>query len=122
MDGDIVALKHIAAPIVQDSSSGPASISDDLVGEICRSGAGELHCVAAVMCCRAPMHGRHGISGTYKLALVTVSSALRAKLPCREDQGLTCFVWRTTHDIHISHKERRAALLCPSRMQMRIIA
>ena len=49
VDDDIIALKHIATSIVQDSSSGPASISDDLVGEICRSGAGELHCVAAVM-------------------------------------------------------------------------
>ncbi|KAA6425651.1 MAG: NEDD8-activating enzyme E1 regulatory subunit-like [Trebouxia sp. A1-2] len=49
VDGDIPALKHIATSIVQDSSSGPASISDDLVGELCRFGAGELHCVAAVM-------------------------------------------------------------------------
>ncbi len=49
VDGDVPALKHIATSIVQDSSSGPASISDDLVGEMCRFGAGELHCVAAVM-------------------------------------------------------------------------
>ena len=49
VDGDIPALKHIATSIVQDSSSGPASISDDLVGEMYRFGAGELHCVAAVM-------------------------------------------------------------------------
>ncbi|KAL3148869.1 hypothetical protein ABBQ32_001742 [Trebouxia sp. C0010 RCD-2024] len=49
IDGDVPALKHIATSIVQDCSSGPASIPDDLVGEICRFGAGELHCVAAVM-------------------------------------------------------------------------
>lgn len=49
VDGDVPALKYIATSIVQDSSSGPASISDDLVGELCRFGAGELHCVAAVM-------------------------------------------------------------------------
>ncbi len=49
IDGDIPALKHIATAIVQDCSSGPTSIPDDLVGEMCRFGAGELHCVAAVM-------------------------------------------------------------------------
>ena len=35
--------------IAQDTSSGSVSISDDLVGEVCRFGASELHCVAAVM-------------------------------------------------------------------------
>lgn len=49
IDGDVPALKHTAMSIVQECSSGPASISDDLVGEMCRFGAGELHCVAAVM-------------------------------------------------------------------------
>ena len=49
MDGDVPALKHIAMTIAQDTSSGSVSISDDLVCEICRFGASELHCVAAVL-------------------------------------------------------------------------
>lgn len=42
-------LKQMATSIVQDCAAGPAAISDDLVGEVCRFGAGELHCIAAVM-------------------------------------------------------------------------
>lgn len=42
-------LKQIATSIVQDSGAAPAAISDDLVGEVCRFGASELHCIAAVM-------------------------------------------------------------------------
>lgn len=49
VEGDVPLLKQTATSIVQDCGAGPAAISDDLVGEICRFGAGELHCIAAVM-------------------------------------------------------------------------
>jgi NEDD8-activating enzyme E1 regulatory subunit len=49
IEDDVPLLKQTATSIVSECSAGPSSIADDLVHEMCRFGAGELHCVAAVI-------------------------------------------------------------------------
>lgn len=49
IEDDICQLKSTAADVLNDIGSSGASIPDDLVSEICRFGAAELHCVAAVV-------------------------------------------------------------------------
>ncbi|KAL3700349.1 hypothetical protein R1sor_018371 [Riccia sorocarpa] len=46
---DIALLKAAAADVLSEIGCHSASISEDLVGEICRFGSTELHCVAAVI-------------------------------------------------------------------------
>lgn len=50
-EADVPALKALATAILVEvgAQGASAAVTDDLVGEICRFGAGELHCVASVM-------------------------------------------------------------------------
>jgi amyloid beta precursor protein binding protein 1 len=49
VDDDVAVLKQIASAMAAESGAPGAALSDDLVGEVCRFGAGEMHAVAAVV-------------------------------------------------------------------------
>ncbi len=49
VEEDVPLLKAIALAILSEAGVANLPVSDDLVGEMCRFGGTELHCIAAVM-------------------------------------------------------------------------
>eukprot|EP00897_Mesotaenium_endlicherianum_P006793 jgi/Mesen1/6141/ME000314S05147 len=46
---DVTRLKAVAMSLLNDAGAGSTTLPEDLISEICRFGAGELHCAAAVV-------------------------------------------------------------------------
>ena len=49
MEEDVSRLKSLAVGLLNDMGGGGASLPEDVVSEICRFGAGEIHCVASIV-------------------------------------------------------------------------
>jgi hypothetical protein len=49
LEEDVSRLKALAVGILNDMGGGGVTVPEDLVCEVCRFGAGEIHCVASIV-------------------------------------------------------------------------
>lgn len=49
MEEDVSRLKALAVGLLNDMGGGGASLPEDIISEVCRFGAGEMHCVASIV-------------------------------------------------------------------------
>ncbi len=49
LEEDVSRLKAIAVSILNDMGGGGAALPEDLISEVCRFGAGEIHTVASIV-------------------------------------------------------------------------
>lgn len=49
MEEDASRLKSLAVGLLNDMGGGGASLPEDVIGEVCRFGAGEIHTVASIV-------------------------------------------------------------------------
>lgn len=49
LEEDVSRLKGVAVGVLNDMGGGGATLPEDLISEVCRFGAGEIHCVASIV-------------------------------------------------------------------------
>lgn len=49
LEEDALRLKSLAIGLLNDMGGGGASLPEDVVSEVCRFGASEIHCVASIV-------------------------------------------------------------------------
>lgn len=49
IEEDVSRLKSLAVGLLNDMGGGGASLPEDVVSEVCRFGASEIHCVASIV-------------------------------------------------------------------------